>query len=306
MRRPRIGLGAAAFILALFSLGSPAFAEFQGPGSGSITVNPPTSGPVSTEGSAAYGDPGIEASASSSAKHSGSTYGGYYTGPVYTYEPIPGNSVPAVDMSIYLQNGFIVKPYGNIPTKPACPPGQTGYYVWGPTGQLVSTICVPDTTATGSVPSGPVGALAQQASSQQPWPNLVVSMNPSTGVTGLPSWFWLGGGSPVIPPATATAGPLTVTVRASLTDVVWDFGDGTQYDSGSSLGRAYPQESDVSHNYQADTFNISGGYVVGVTLRFAVSYSVNGGAWTPMGAKARLYSQQYQVDQVQPEGVSRS
>jgi hypothetical protein len=58
--------------------------------------------------------------------------------------------------------------------------------------------------------------------------------------------------------------------------------------------------------YRADTFNIPGGYVVGVTLRFAVTYSVNGGPWTAMGAKARLYSQQHQVDQVQPEGVSRS
>jgi hypothetical protein len=304
-RVARIRISGAALSLVLFGIGMPAWAEFQGPGTGSISVNPPTTGPVSTEGSAAYGASGIQASASSSEKHSTPGYGGSYSGPVYTYEPIPGNVVPAVDLSIYMQNGLLVKPSGPIPGQAACPSGQIGYYVYGPAGQLVSTICVPDTTASGSVPPGPIGALAEQASSQQPWPNLVVAMNPGTGVTGLPSWFWLGGGSATIPPATASAGPLTVTVQATLIDVIWAFGDGTGYDSGSSLGRPYPQQSDVSHNFQADTFSVPGGYSVTATLRFAVSYSVNGGPWTRMGTKARLYSQQYQVNQVQPEGVSR-
>ena len=283
----------------------PALAEPPDPNGNSVQINPPVSGPVVTQGVAGYGQTGIEASASSSEKHPGSTYGGYYSGPVYTYEPIPNNQVLVPATIHFNGQGAIIKPY-NVNTQAACPPGQTGYYVWGPTGQLVSTICVPDPTASGSLPPGPAGALAQQASSQQPWPDLVVSMNPGTGVTGLPSWFWLGGGSPAIPPATATAGPLSVTVRATLTDIVWDFGDGTQYDSGSSLGRAYPQQSDVLHAYQADTINLAGGYFVTVSIRFAVSYSVNGGPWTPMGMKARLYSQQYQVNQIQPEGVASS
>ena len=292
--------------LVALSTVAPARAEPNGDSSlSTVSINPPSGGPVVSQGVAGYGATGIEASASSSERHSSPGYSGSYSGPVYTYEPIPGNVVPAVDLSIYMQNGLLVKPYGPIPGQAACPPGQIGYYVYGPTGQLVSTICVPDTTASGSVPPGPIGALAQQASSQQPWPNLVVAMNPGTGVTGLPSWFWLGGGSATIPPASASAGPLTVTVQATLIDVIWAFGDGTGYDSGSSLGRPYPQQSDVSHNYQADTFSVPGGYSVTATLRFAVSYSVNGGPWTPMGAKARLYSQQYQVNQVQPEGVSR-
>lgn len=305
MKGIKVGIASLAAALVAFS-GLAARAEPNGDSSlSTVSVNPPTSGPVASQGVAGYGAAGIEASASSSEQHSSPTYGSSYSGPIYTYEPIPGNVAPAVDMSIYMQNGLLVKPPGPIPSQAACPPGQTGYYAYGPTGQLVATICVPDTTASGSLPPGPVGALAKEASSKQPWPNLFVSMNPSTGVTGLPSWFWLGGGSPAMPPATATAGPLTVTVQATLIDVVWDFGDGTQYDSGSSLGRAYPQQSDVSHNYQADTFSVPGGYSVSATLRFAVSYSVNSGPWTPMGAKARLYSQQYQVNQVQPEGVAR-
>ena len=307
LRAPRSWLAPFSLAaLALAVLPCPlALAEDPGPQGSTVSIGPVTTSPVYTSGIAGYGQTGIEASASSSERHSSPGYGGSYSGPVYTYEPIPGNVVPAVDLSIYMQNGLLVKPSGPIPGQAACPPGQIGYYVYGPTGQLVSTICVPDTTASGSVPPGPIGALAQQASSQQPWPNLVVAMNPGTGVTGLPSWFWLGGGSATIQPVTASAGPLTVTVQATLIDVIWAFGDGTGYDSGSSLGRPYPQQSDVSHNYQADTFSVPGGYSVTATLRFAVSYSVNGGPWNPMGAKARLYSQQYQVDQVQPEGVSR-
>jgi hypothetical protein len=211
-----------------------------------------------------------------------------------------------VDLSIYSQNGVLQKPYGNIPTKPACPPGQTGYYVWGPTGALVATICVPDATAGGGGPPGPVGSLVQQASSQQPWPNLVLGVNPTRGLTGVSSWFWVGGGLPGIPPATATAGPLTVTVRASLADIIWNFGDGVQYDSGSSLGRAYPEQSDISHVYQADSYGIPGGYALAISLQYTVSYSVNGGPWMPLGIKSKVYSQPYTVVQAQPEGVTRS
>ena len=93
---------------------------------------------------------GIEASASSSQKKQGSgSYGGY-NGPVYTYEPIPGNAV--ADMTPYLQNGYIVKPYGPIATKPVCPPGQTGYWVWDQNGNWLY-----DTFANPYAPGGHEG-----------------------------------------------------------------------------------------------------------------------------------------------------
>ena len=142
--------------------------------------------------------------------------------------------------------------------------------------------------------------LATQASGQQPWPSLVVQSNPSQGLTGLASWFWVAGGAD-IPPATATAGPLTVTVSAQLVDVTWDFGDGKTYDAGRSLGRPYPNESDVQHTYQTDSYGIPGGYDITMTLRFDVVYRVNGGAWIPLGSKSKTYAAKYPVDQAQPE-----
>jgi hypothetical protein len=107
-----------------------------------------------------------------------------------------------------------------------------------------------------------------------------------------------------MPAATATSGPLTVVVRAQLVDVLWSFGDGGSYDSGESIGRPYPAASDVQHVYQTDTYGSLAGYTVNVTLRFSVSYQVNGGPWTLLGFKARTYSSQYSVNQAQPEGGS--
>ena len=104
-------------------------------------------------------------------------------------------------------------------------------------------------------------------------------------------------------PASATAGPLTVTVRAALIDVLWDFGDGSRTDAGLDLGEAYPRETAIRHVYQTDTFQLAGGYQVLATLRFGIWYSVNSGPWRFLGTKAKSFSLSYSVNQIQPEGV---
>jgi hypothetical protein len=149
-------------------------------------------------------------------------------------------------------------------------------------------------------------ALAQEASSRQAWPRLTVGVNPDRGLTGLASWFWLTPPNAAMAPASATAGPLTVTVRAALLDVSWDFGDGGRTDSGLGLGQAYPRQSSIGHVYQTDTYQQPGGYQVAATLRFGVWYSVNAGPWRFLGTKAKSYALSYAVNQIQPEGVSAS
>jgi hypothetical protein len=258
-------------------------------------------GPVESQGAAGYDQAGISATASSSERSQGAHAGGYYSGSGYTYELIPNNTISAQTNPQYDAYQALIKP-PVLPPQPACPPGETGYYVFAPDGSPAGIVCLPDVTP-GPTTGPPAQGLAQQASSSQPWPNLIVSANPPVGLSGLGSWFWLAG-SPSMPSATASSGPLTVTVRATLADVVWDFGDGSQTDSGSSVGRAFPQQSDVSHVYQSDSYGMAGGYQVTVLLRFAVDYSVNGGAWQSLGTKARTYSWSYTVNQVQPEGVA--
>lgn len=272
-----------------------------------VTVDPTGGhGPVAAEGTAGYGDAGISAVAdSTSSKKGGGGAGGSYAGNGYTYQLIQNNTVNVPTPAQYDAQGALIKP-PQLPPQQACPPGQIGYYVYDPAGVPLGVVCVPAPSSGGPGPVSPVITLAQQASSLVPWPNLVVSANPTTGLSGLASWFWIGGGTVVVPPASATAGPLTVTVRATLVDAIWDFGDGTApLDSGSSLGKAYPTPSDVAHIYQASSYNAAAGYTLTLSLRFSVSYSVNGGPSTPFGTATRTYSRSYPVFQAQPEGVSQ-
>lgn len=261
----------------------------------SVNVPPSSSGPVVSQGTAGFDTSGITAGANaSSLPETGAT------GSNFTYVPIPDNLLVTTAWPPTVQGGAIIKPGTGF--QAACPPGQTGYYVYDASGQPLGTLCVP--TSTAGAPNEL--ALAEAASSRQPWPSLAVGVDPSRGLTGLSSWFWLTPPNASIPPASATAGSITVTVRASLVDVLWNFGDGTTTDSRLNLGLAYPQQSGIDHVYQTDTYQEPAGYKVSATLRFAVWYSVNGGAWRFLGTKAKSYPLSYSVNQIQPEGVSAS
>jgi len=265
---------------------------------GTVNVGPMTSGGVVTEGVAAYDPSGTQATADSRGGSPAPTAAVPGGGSDYTYRPLPYNQVPIAPPLVVNNAGVINVP--QIATQNACPPGQTGYLVYGPGGNgSFGVICV----AQGQTANTPELQLAQDASSKQPWPNLVLGVNPGAGLTGLASWFWLGGGSTAMPDATAAIGPLSVTVHAALVGATWDFGDGSLYDS-RDLGRAYPAPSDVQHVYQTDTYGLPGGYTVSGILRFLVTYSVNGGPWQQLGVKTRAYSRSYSVFQLQPEAVS--
>ncbi len=273
-------------------------AELPDPNKNTVNVAPVASGGVVSQGAAGYDPSGYQATTES---HGDQTMAAPPTnsGGDYTYRPLPNNQVPVPPPIVVNNAGQITVPQ-TIATQNACPPGQTGYLVYGPGGNgSYGIVCV----AQGQPANSPELLLAQQASSKQPWPNLVLGINPGTGLTGLASWFWLGGGSTSMPDATASSGSLTVTVHAALVGAGWDFGDGSTYDS-RGLGQAYPASSDVQHVYQTDTYGHPQGYTVSGILRFLVTYSVNGGPWQQLGVKARAYSRPYSVFQLQPEAVA--
>ena len=272
-------------------------AELPDPGTNTVNVGPIASGGIVSQGVAAYDPAGTQASVDSRANPTGPPSAATGGGSDYTYRPLPYNQIPVAPPLVANSSGTISVPQGG--TQSACPPGQTGYLVYGSGGSSsFGVICVP----AGQTVSSPEQQLAQLASSSQPWPNLVLDINPGSGLTGLGSWFWLGGGSASMPDATASSGPLTVKVHAALAGATWDFGDGSRYDS-SDLGQAYPAPSDVEHVYQTDTYGLPQGYTVSGMLRFLVTYSVNGGPWQQLGVKARAYSRSYSVFQLQPEAV---
>src|ERR1700737_2192398 len=218
------------------------WAEVPDSTSSTVTVGPTSNGPVVTQGIAGFDSSGVAAAASASSPQAGSS------GATFTYTPIPDNLLITTAWPPVVQSGVIANPGTGF--QPACPPGQTGYYVYDSTGSFVGVLCVP-TTTTGT--PGEL-ALAQEASSRQAWPRLTVGVNPDRGLTGLASWFWLTPSNVMMPPASATAGPLTVTVRAALIDVLWDFGDGGGPVSGLGLGQAYPRQSSIGHFTQHDPY----------------------------------------------------
>jgi hypothetical protein len=294
----RIGLFVAAAILAVLPVS--ASAEDSGDShdnQGTVQVGPVSSGPVVSKGSAGYDPNGITASASTVPGASGTTTS---APPVYVYHPVPGNAAPG-SCPTTESNGVVSNPCAQIPTS-VCPAAETGYYVYDSNGNALGLVCVPNPTDSLAPPSTPELALADEASSRQPWPVLRLSINPSIGLTGLPSWFWLSGNSSM-QDAVASSGPLTVRVRARLEGVSWEFGDGLGYDS-IDLGQAYPAQSEIQHLYQTDTYRVPNGYPVVAILRYLVTYSVNGGSWQTLGVKTRPISQQYLVYQVQPEAVA--
>ncbi len=298
MRRTLLAvlLGLASLLLQPMSV----LAELPDPDRNTTNIGPVTAGPTISQGTASYDSGGIGANTSSTTTNPGASIPGA-PGSGYIYRPIPNNATVITGPPRLTSSGVIAINPG-IPGS-ACPAGQTGYYVYDSSGNSVGAICVPDQSG-GQPATTPERKLADEASSKQPWPNLVLGVNPGTGLTGLASWFWLGGGSPTMPEATASSGPLTVAVRASFVGVTWDFGDGNRSDSGTQLGKPYPSRSDVQHVYQTDTFGRPGGYPVTAWLRYKVSYSVNGGPWTDFGLKAKGYTRPYVVNQLQPEAVS--
>jgi hypothetical protein len=296
----RISGLAAVGIFAMILTTIPAHAEPWDTGRASVNVGPVTSGPVVSQGTAGFDNGGIAAVVSAGTPKTSAEQNAN-SGLTFTYTPIPDNTLITVGGPPQANNGVIAKPGTGF--QPACPPGQTGYYVYDSAGQFAGVVCVPNSTATPTPGSAAEIALAEEASSRQPWPNLSVGVNPDRGLTGLQSWFWLRPANAAMPLASATAGPLTVTVRAALIDVLWDFGDGSRTDAGLDLGQAYPRESAIRHVYQTDTFQLAGGYQVLATLRFGIWYSVNSGPWRFLGTKAKSLSLSYSVNQIQPEGV---
>ena len=256
-----------------------------------------TSGATVSQGSAGYDPSGTQAATASQENRPSLPAPGQAGGSDYTYRQVPYNQVVVPPPVVLSNNGTIIVPPTG--TQNAGPPDQTGYFVYGPSGGSAGMVCA----AQAPPPNTPEAQLAQEASSKQPWPNLVLGINPGTGLTGFGSWFWLGGGSTAMPDATATSGPLTVSVHAAFVGATWDFGDGSRYDS-SDLGQPYPAASDVQHIYQTDSYGLPRGYTVSGILRFLVTYSVNGGPWQQLGLKTTAFTRSYPVFQVQPEAVS--
>jgi hypothetical protein len=274
---------ATAFVFSIAA--TTGVARAADPSGGEGTVNVTTPGQPGGQGSGSYNPSGTGATASQPGQAPPALPGpGEEGSSGYTYIKIDSTN-PKLNPHLRAHN--------------PCPPGTTGYAVYDSTGNLVGVAC------PSNQPAGPTATpeqLAQQASAKQPWPTLAVAANPTSGVAGMESWFWVTG-SPAMPDATASVPALTVTVSAQFVDAILQFGDGTTIDVGTDLGQPYPARSDIRHTYQTDSYGQAGGFVVAVQVVYRVSYSANGGPPVQFGFKGNTYSRSFVVNQIQPQGV---
>jgi len=160
-----------------------------------------------------------------------------------------------------------------------------------------------------------------------PYPDVQIGVNPSPlGLTGLPSWFWIQGydGRPLDASTTINVAPkvpagypgdcppppgatLDVTVQLTPFAYAWTFGDQltTSAITTTSLGKGYPQASDIQHRYESTSLGHPDGFPVTVTMRLHARYQANGAAWQDLPDASRTYTRTYQVQQAQTVVVNQ-
>lgn len=159
------------------------------------------------------------------------------------------------------------------------------------------------TVVVGSGAVDPV-VVAMELLNQLPIPELSIRANPSTGLVALESWFWVDGygGEPIS--SSDTLASTTVEVQVQPVTYRWSFGDGTAIET-NSLGRPFPEESDVQHVYEQSSLANGGAYSITIEVSFDAGYRVNTGPWESLAPIARTFTTDYPVQQLQSVLTSR-
>jgi len=159
-----------------------------------------------------------------------------------------------------------------------------------------------------TLPQEPTDPLlvAQSLFGMVPLPPIAVGANPGTGLVALPSWFWVDGYGGETLYGSETLGETTVDVEITPERYDWSFGDGATL-STASLGRRYPQESDIQHLYER-----SSTVAVRLDITFGGRYRVTTveddgaggtitvvGPWLPLDPMVRSWTRAYPVQQMQ-------
>lgn len=207
---------------------------------------------------------------------------------------------------------------------PAGEPPVPGAESQGAPGADPAVLPTATEPARGTAPGRVLEAreVAVEVLEQIPLPDVRVRMNPNVGLVALPAWFWLEGfdGAAIarsrtvdVPPLTDSSVPFDVVpagdpgrqgtsfrvdVRVWPVRYAWTFGDGGAHVT-QSLGRAYPQASDIQHVYQYSSLRFRNGYPVRAEAEFAAEFRVDGGPSRPLPPVRRRYDAEYRVQEIQ-------
>ncbi|MDI3390055.1 ATP/GTP-binding protein [Streptomyces sp. B-S-A8] len=168
-------------------------------------------------------------------------------------------------------------------------PGQKGavYRIICPETGRVGISWIP----AGGAPAAPAidpEVVARQAVDQMKLvgPDIASPRAGGKYTVGVPMWLWVNQGATTLGPtsATATAGSVTVTATAEVTDIEWDLGDGGDVVHCDGPGTPYKksygmQESpDCGAQFEAPSKGEPGGKYQGTaTATWTVEWQVNGG-----------------------------
>ena len=183
---------------------------------------------------------------------------------------------------------------GTFPWAATCDDGFFGI-AWVPTDAGGA----PD-VVVGEPPIPPIDPALVRASVFQivPLPQISVGVNPGTGLVAMPAWFWVRGYSGGTLSGSAALDRSMVEVEITPTRYRWSFGDGSVRET-HSLGRAYPQKSDIRHRYERSSLDAGGTFPVRLRITWSARYSENGGPWLPLDPITRTYTRAYAVQQLQ-------
>lgn len=140
--------------------------------------------------------------------------------------------------------------------------------------------------------------IAERLREEIPIPTGSIRINPTQGLVGAESWFWVEGydGKPVIHSTDALG--IAVTVEARPMEFFWSFGDGTTVVT-TSPGVAFPKQSEIRHVFERSSASVPGGYPVEVRFNFAVRYQAGGTDWVELPGITRVATARYQVRESQ-------
>jgi len=182
--------------------------------------------------------------------------------------------------------------------------GKVQGIVWVPIGATGGSLHwgTPPSANGSATPQAPIvidpRAVASNVLQHIPLPSVQLRMNPSLGLVALPGWFWAEGYNGAPFGGAASVSGLTVAVQVQATSYTWSFGDGTNLVS-QDLGQSYPAQSDIQHTYQYSSLHFRAGFPVHLTIQYAATYSVNGGAGQPLTSMTRTYAASYRVQELQ-------
>lgn len=210
-----------------------------------------------------------------------------------------GPSCTATAMNIgyasanWVREGAAENP-GTTPWGVNCNNGYFGV-AWVPVDAPGAPDVVVNTAPTAGVDPA---AIAASVLGIVPLPPIAVGANPGVGLVALPSWFWVDGYDGSTLRGSRSLGLIVVEVEITPERYDWSFGDGATLQT-TSLGRPYPEVSDIRHVYEQSSLNAGGQYQVRLDITFRARYRANGGAWQPLAPIVQPFTRLYAVQQLQ-------